>query len=116
MEQGVVRMLALLRTSDEPLSFSLVLPDWSEPPTPSITMLRSEEFRPFLRADIKQPKGRDLWIDGFQHHGGQRYFRAPWDGLLFVCQNDAGAQKWPASDYAIGRVLQGFSDRSDHAT
>jgi len=86
MEAGVNQLRTLLADKQNgPLSFVIVLPNWVDPPTPSIEMLAGEPFAPFRRADIVQPKGNDLWLDGFQHNGTeQKYFVAPWYASVLV--------------------------------
>jgi len=60
------------------------------------------------RADVEQPKGKDQWLDGFQHSGKPRHFVAPWDGRIFFVQNEAGKAKWPITPALIEELLEVF--------
>jgi len=97
MEQGVLHLLKLLKKSSRPLSFFVITPHWVDPPTTSIQLLRSETFKSYLREDVFQPSGCDIWVDGFQHNNRQRHFTAPWDGNFFFLQNEPGSKKWPVT-------------------
>jgi len=110
MEDGAKRLLRLLQESKEPLSFFIVLPNWEVPPTPSIEMLAGAPFEPFRQADVIQPKGKDQWLDGFQHNGRPRHFVAPWDGRIFFVQNEAGKARWPIDDEKIKLLLRVFQE------
>jgi len=109
MKEGAQRMLEILKKGDHPVSFFIVLPDWTRPPTPCITMLQGEPFREFLRNEQKQPKGNDEWLDGYQHENKPRHFVAPWDGRFFFVQNDLGAKTWEITSPLVENLLLAFS-------
>ena len=65
MEWSVNRVISLLQAaSTSPLSFVIILPDWQDPPTPSIVTLQKSVF---LRHTEVLEGGKHRYISGYQH-------------------------------------------------
>jgi phosphorylated CTD-interacting factor 1 len=96
---------ALLEASQEPLSFVVFVPDWRDPISPGLLVLEASKF---LRGDFVI-KGRSYeYVIGHQHNEivKKRYWKLPFDTHLYVLQNAAGSEKWPATP----EFLQKFKD------
>jgi len=111
MEMGILQIEKLLKCSNRPLSFYVVLPNWVDPPTPALSLIQSERFQPYVKEEFLQPAGFDQWVDGFHHNNRQRHFTAPWDGTSFFVQNEAGSRKWPVTPHLKNEIVNAFRIR-----
>jgi hypothetical protein len=124
----VERLTEALTTISDPLSIIIFVPDWHDPPAAFLPMLHAT---PFLRAHLLLPARRHTYVSGSQHclarapapaaptlgssagDAGVGHRVAPLPpGLfasvhatsVFVVQNDAGAQRWPATPAIVHAV------------
>jgi phosphorylated CTD-interacting factor 1 len=105
MHKMALQIDEMLSASAQPLSFVVFVPDWRDPISPGLAVL---EASPFLKGDFVI-KGRNYeYVIGHQHNEivKKRYWKLPFDTHLYVLQNDAGTEKWPATP----DFLQKFQD------
>lgn len=107
---------AILSAQPGALSFVIIAPDWSDPPSEGLAAL---EASPFLRAHFAAPEGGHTFVSGLEHvaDGAWDQWRVvPHMGTrVFVLQNDAGAAIWqtlPSRMDAL-RVLMGAPTLAD---
>jgi phosphorylated CTD-interacting factor 1 len=95
----------LLGDTEEPLSFIVFVPDWRDPVSPGLEVM---ETSPYLRADFVLQGKSYTYVVGHQHNEivAKRYWKIPFDTHLYVLQNEAGSQKWPATE----EFIQKFKD------
>lgn len=93
MDSMATHMFQLLRKSTDPLSFLIVVPNWTDPPSPALTRLNNS---PFLRYSTIVPENKHTYVDGFQHlpHKKSLVYIAVHSSRIFIIQNDAGYKKW----------------------
>jgi phosphorylated CTD-interacting factor 1 len=95
----------ILGDSEEPLSFIVFVPDWRDPVSPGLEVM---ETSPYLRAEFVLKGKSYTYVVGHQHNEivAKRYWKIPFDTHLYVLQNEAGSQKWPATE----EFIQKFKD------
>eukprot|EP01059_Diplonema_ambulator_P011595 TRINITY_DN21597_c0_g1_i1.p1 TRINITY_DN21597_c0_g1~~TRINITY_DN21597_c0_g1_i1.p1 ORF type:complete len:378 (+),score=113.97 TRINITY_DN21597_c0_g1_i1:141-1136(+) len=84
------RITALLTATPHPLSFTLIIPEWTDPPTPSITSIRANPHD-HLRLDLTIRQGTHTYTDGLSGLPTPPFVR---NTLILVLMNDAGYAKW----------------------
>jgi len=90
------------------LSFAVIVPEWVNPPTPALeTMKRSR----FLRAELVVKSTDHAYRNGQQHlvQESVELFPPFHDSHLFILQNDAGADRWPATPGVMERLAAAWS-------
>ena len=97
MEEMRLHMEQLLAATDQPLSFTIVVPAWTNPVPPSHQAL-TENKSGYLRRKILFPADDHVYLDGFQHTLRDAPFKPVHETVVFIIQNEAGAVKWPATD------------------
>jgi phosphorylated CTD-interacting factor 1 len=101
-----VRILALLdeQPDDVPLGFVVVIPDWEDPVTRAILMLRAS---PFLRGDATLAAHGHVYVSGVQHvqpDASRMTFEATHATLVLVLQTPSATARWPLSEDAVRAV------------
>jgi phosphorylated CTD-interacting factor 1 len=104
MEAMRVHIEALVAASARPLSFAIIIPEWTDPITPCIAKIY-ENKTGSLRRKIVVPKEAHVYHDGFQHTLRDTLFKPVHNTLVLVLQNDAGSRKWPVSDEVERKIL-----------
>ena len=85
----------ILKSSDNPLTFIIILPGWLD--DPAIQLLEKSNF---LSAYYQISKNEHGFCDGAQHQRMDRFRESPFDTFVFVIQNKAGKIKYPATKEA----------------
>ena len=104
MEEMRLHIESLLRASSRPLSFSIIIPEWTDPITPCIAKIY-ENVTGSLKRKIVVPKEAHVYHDGFQHTLRDTLFKPVHNTLVLVMQNDAGSHKWPVTDDVERKIL-----------
>jgi hypothetical protein len=110
MDACAVWLEHLLSRSSAPLSFAVMVPHWSDPPTRFIPAMEQSRFtrQRFIIAAYQH-----RYISGAQHavssQPQDRYFKAVHETAFFIMQNDAGAAKWPATPAVVERIRKAFA-------
>ena len=99
---------ALLKTRGTgPLSFVVVVPSgksWNQ--AAFYTALSSSIY---LRRTIGIPKEEHGFCDGASFQRQDRFRDSPYDTVVFLLQNKAGAVKWPCDKGIENRIRAGFA-------
>ena len=96
--------LLLKAAGDRPLSFTIVVPEWRKPVTPSIAAIEANKTGSLSRA-IRVPLEDHCYLDGFQHTLKDAPFRPVHNTMIYVMQNRGGRQKWVCDDAAEADIL-----------
>ena len=105
MQAMARRIDELLGASDEPLSFTVIVPGWTE--TPAWETLSGSAHRRAVWCIAKDDHG---FCSGAQHQDRDRYRTSPFDTAIFVLQNAAGAARWPATADVEAEVRLAMAD------
>ena len=89
---------SLLKT-DQPLSFAVVLPGWSE--SAAYQALVSS---PFNTGQILVAACDHGYVDGAQHQRRDRHRASPYDTIVAFLQNSAARKRWPVTEAALYRL------------
>jgi len=108
MSAMAARVLSLLSRSPLPLSFVVLLPLWSDPPSSASTLLAASAM---VRAQWLLKPDEHQFIDGLQHepdqhhhHHRSRLFKPVHATQVFVVSNDAGHELWTAGEEAVAAI------------
>jgi hypothetical protein len=104
MEEMRLHIEALIAASDRPLSFAIIIPEWTDPITPCIAKIY-QNATGTLKRKIVVPKEAHVYHDGFQHTLRDTLFKPVHNTLVLVMQNEAGSRKWPVTDDVEKRIL-----------
>jgi len=97
---------ALLR-SQEPLSFLVIVPGWTD--AASFNLLRDSSFNRFSPEKyLKLQRHQHAYTDGAQHRTPNLLRISAADSFVFLLQNDAGAVKWPVPLNFPDRLARAF--------
>ena len=105
MEATRAHICYLLRNSDKPLSFTVIIPEWRDYPTECISKMDSNE-EGFIKRMISISKHKHVYLDGFQHCTREKKFKPVHDTLVVVMQNEPGSSKWPVDDVFERRLRE----------
>ena len=89
MSGAVSKISALLTEISSALSFSVIVPGWSD--SPSYQSLSSSPHVVYRCLIAASDHG---YVDGAQHQRQDRFLAAPYDTAVFVLQNKAGRDKY----------------------
>jgi len=81
------------------LSFTIFVPHWDE-----IKAVKALKKSSYLANSINVVANEHGYIDGAAHQSSSRYRFSSFDTYVAVLQNEAGKQKWPASDRVMQRI------------
>ena len=101
MKRMADKIVNLLDTFSQPLSFVVVVPVWLE--DDAYTFMSAS---PHKRAHWVVSKAEHGFCDGAQHQRRDRFRESPYDTAVFVLQNSKGSTKWlvtPSVERAIRR-------------
>eukprot|EP00922_Rhytidocystis_sp_ex-Travisia-forbesii_P027082 GHVS01039732.1.p1 GENE.GHVS01039732.1~~GHVS01039732.1.p1 ORF type:complete len:745 (+),score=147.66 GHVS01039732.1:79-2313(+) len=99
MEAMGRKMIESLDVATLPLSFCVILPDWSNGPSPYLEQLtHSRHLHGYLRVGAGEHKYRAGMWDQSEH------FTAVSGSCLLVLQNKAGKDKWPLTDQLVQQL------------
>ena len=109
MDATALYLNLLLRSSSQPLSFAVIVPNWNDPPANYIKTL---ENSPFIRFKVVIPSRQHKYILGSQQFISateeSRYFSSVHDTLFYLLQNNEGAKKWPFSADICSNIQKSF--------
>lgn len=98
---ATVLYLDLWLQEPAPLAFFIFFPGWFD--TPAYEVLKAS---PFTRVIKHLPKEAHSYRAGHAHLPNRQATHFAYaDTLFFVCQNEAGAKKWPVSDADTNKIL-----------
>lgn len=105
MEALAMRLEHLLAASQSPLSFVVIFPYWTKPLASSIALLQKSKFR---RQEQVLVARQHRYVSGGQHLAAttSRFmsFDAAHDTIVFLLQNEAGTQRWPAEEGLLAKL------------
>jgi hypothetical protein len=104
MSAMVSHINSLFTASTGPLSFVVVVPKWDQ--AAYYTSLSSSPRLQLKMVIVKEEHG---FCDGASFQRQDRFRDSPYDTVVFLLQNQAGAKKWPASTEIEGRIRRGFA-------
>ena len=105
MEKAATRMIDMLKSSEKPLSFVYIIPEWQTPPFALLAELQKSEFN---RMDFVLSSGTHYYIDGGQHVMKCQVFKPPCGTHVYFLQNQRGFAKWPPTTEKIAQVRSAF--------
>merc|ERR1719282_722393 len=85
---------SLLEEAHEPLSFSIFIPEWRDPPTEALMRLESSKFR---RNQTLLESYEHEYMHGMQHKvsvDAEKLIKANRGTCVIFLQNEAGFEKW----------------------
>ncbi|EFC48702.1 phosphorylated CTD interacting factor [Naegleria gruberi] len=94
--------LQLLKASDEPLSFAVFVPEWTD--TEYGRMLHPDST-PLCTGHLLAEQGKHEYVIGMQHfkENEKRYWTLPFPTHVYFLQNEKGKEKWPITPQLIER-------------
>ena len=98
---------ALLATS-APLSFAVIIPQWE-----GEDGWRGLADSPMLRRRFTVAQREHGYLEGSQHWRRSSFRVSTCDTTVFVIQNDAGAERWPATDATEAAVRAAFVSKHE---
>ena len=104
MSAMVSHIHSLFTASTGPLSFVVVVPKWDQ-----AAFYTSLSSSPRLQRKMVIVKEEHGYCDGASFQRQDRFRDSPYDTLVFLLQNQAGAKKWPASTEIEVRIRRGFA-------
>jgi hypothetical protein len=104
MDAMVTHITSLFTASTGPLSFVVVVPKWDQ-----AAFYTSLSSSPWLQRKMVIVKEEHGFCDGASFQRQDRFRDSPYDTVVFLLQNQAGAKKWPASTEIEGRIRRGFA-------
>ncbi|KAL0230034.1 hypothetical protein PCE1_003598 [Barthelona sp. PCE] len=98
-------------SDEEPLSFVVFVPDWTDPRSP---VLEAFDASPFLVRDFVASGEDHMFISGHQHNpkgaGRRRYYQVPHGTHAYILQNAAGRDVYRVDDEFVAQlqsIMQG---------
>ncbi|KAG1692796.1 hypothetical protein DVH05_024411 [Phytophthora capsici] len=93
----------LLARTAKALSFLVVVPRWDDAASPMWTMMSESPF--FVRR-IDVPKHAHQYCKGYQHYLDSKFWVASHETCVFILQNEAGREKYRATDEFEKKLLR----------
>lgn len=105
MIKMVEHMEYLLKMSNEPLSFTVIVPNWSDA-TSFVSMQKSE----YLRAELLLEPKKHCYRNGFQHKVKKEnlIYNAIHATHIFFLQNESGYKKWTPTTDVLKEIKDAF--------
>jgi phosphorylated CTD-interacting factor 1 len=111
MVQMVQHMEQLLSATNEPLSFIIFVPNWTD-----ASSLQKMQDSKYLSKDLVLSANEHSYVNGFQHTAQQhkRNYVAVHETHVYFLQNESACEKWKVTDEKTNQLKQLFSsERGD---
>src|SRR5207253_2047205 len=99
MDNMVTHIENLLQSSDQPLNFIIILPDWKDA-SANIRLSKSKYLREQAIAEARKHEYRDI--------NQEMHFQAIHDSIIFILQNDAGFKLWKPNKNKLNGLIENF--------
>ncbi len=107
MDSMIDQLMSVLRTTTEPLSFVVFVPDWRTP-LQKCQRIMEDPANAFVRGQLSLEPLTYEYVDGV---GAGEHIRFPFRTCIYVLQNDAGAERWPYSDAVAAAILESAASK-----